>query len=97
MEVRAQNRLRPNGEMLVNAAPYPETRLDYHGNALNLNPFAVTWPRVLDLNDRALRDVIVGLGGKPNGYPRESGFDIAVASEVMAVANASSMSVSPPG
>jgi formyltetrahydrofolate synthetase len=57
----------------------------HHGNALNLNPFSVTFPRVVDLNDRALRKTVVGLGGKPNGYPRETGFDIAVASEVMAI------------
>jgi formyltetrahydrofolate synthetase len=56
-----------------------------HGNQLDLNPFSVTWPRVVDLNDRALRSVIVGLGGKINGNPREAGFDIAVASEVMAI------------
>jgi formate--tetrahydrofolate ligase len=56
-----------------------------HGNQLNLNPFAVTWPRVADLNDRALRNVVVGLGGRLNGNPRETGFDIAVASEVMAI------------
>jgi formate--tetrahydrofolate ligase len=56
-----------------------------HGNQLNLNPFSVTWGRVIDLNDRALRKVVIGLGGKPNGYPRESMYDIAVASEVMAI------------
>ena len=56
-----------------------------HGNQLNLNPFSVTWGRVVDLNDRALRNVVIGLGGKPNGYPRESMYDIAVASEVMAI------------
>jgi formyltetrahydrofolate synthetase len=56
-----------------------------HGNDLDLNPFSVTWPRVVDLNDRALRNVIVGLGGRINGNPREAGFDIAVASEVMAI------------
>jgi formyltetrahydrofolate synthetase len=56
-----------------------------HGNTLNLNPFSVTWGRVVDLNDRALRNVVIGLGGKPNGYPRESMYDIAVASEVMAI------------
>jgi formate--tetrahydrofolate ligase len=56
-----------------------------HGNALDIDPFSITWPRVLDISDRALRNVIVGLGGKANGYPRESKFDIAVASEVMAV------------
>jgi formate--tetrahydrofolate ligase len=56
-----------------------------HGNALDIDPFSITWPRVLDISDRALRNVIVGLGGKANGFPRESKFDIAVASEVMAV------------
>jgi formate--tetrahydrofolate ligase len=56
-----------------------------HGNALDIDPFSITWPRVLDISDRALRSVIVGLGGRANGYPRESKFDIAVASEVMAV------------
>jgi formyltetrahydrofolate synthetase len=56
-----------------------------HGNQLDLNPFSVTWGRVVDLNDRALRNVVIGLGGKPNGYPRESMYDIAVASEVMAI------------
>jgi formate--tetrahydrofolate ligase len=57
----------------------------YHGNDLGLDPFSVTWPRVLDLNDRALRRIVAGLGGKENGAPYESGFDIAVASEVMAI------------
>ncbi|GAA3635924.1 formate--tetrahydrofolate ligase [Microbacterium awajiense] len=57
----------------------------HHGNALGIDVRRVTWRRVLDVNDRALRDVVVGLGGPGNGYPRESGFDIVVASEVMAV------------
>ncbi len=57
----------------------------HHGNALDIDPFSITWPRVVDLNDRALRDVVLALGGKINGRPRESGFDIAVASEVMAM------------
>jgi formate--tetrahydrofolate ligase len=57
----------------------------HHGNALDLDVRTVTWKRVLDLNDRALRDVVVGLGGVPNGYPREDGFDIVVASELMAI------------
>jgi formyltetrahydrofolate synthetase len=57
----------------------------HHGNALDINPFSITWPRVVDLNDRALREVVLGLGGRLNGRPRESGFDIAVASEVMAI------------
>ena len=56
-----------------------------HGNELNIDPRRITWRRVLDLNDRALRQIVLGLGGKTNGIPRESGFDIAVASELMAV------------
>src|SRR5918998_215021 len=56
-----------------------------HGNELKIDPFTITWPRVVDISDRALRKVIVGLGGKENGVPREAAFDIAVASEVMAV------------
>ncbi|NLA91521.1 MAG: formate--tetrahydrofolate ligase, partial [Synergistaceae bacterium] len=55
------------------------------GNELNIDPRRVVWKRVVDLNDRALRHVVVGLGGRPNGVPRESGFDITVASEVMAI------------
>ncbi len=57
----------------------------HHGNALGIDVRSVDWKRVLDLNDRALRDVVVGLGGLANGYPRESGFDIVVASELMAI------------
>ncbi len=57
----------------------------HHGNALDLDVRSVNWKRVLDLNDRALRDVVVGLGGLANGYPREDGFDIVVASELMAI------------
>ncbi len=56
-----------------------------HGNALGLDVRSVDWKRVVDLNDRALRDVVVGLGGPANGYPREDGFDIVVASELMAI------------
>src|SRR5262245_35789191 len=56
----------------------------HHGNELGIDPFSITWPRVLDISDRALRNVIVGLGGKEDGTPRETKFDIAVASEVMA-------------
>ncbi|MDI6824863.1 MAG: formate--tetrahydrofolate ligase [Bacillota bacterium] len=56
-----------------------------HGNKLNIDPFSITWPRVVDVSDRALRRIVIGLGGKENGYPRETGFDIAVASEVMAI------------
>ncbi|WP_345801163.1 formate--tetrahydrofolate ligase [Microbacterium sp. AZCO] len=57
----------------------------HHGNALGIDVRRITWRRVLDVNDRALRDTVIGLGGPGNGYPRESGFDIVVASEVMAV------------
>jgi len=56
-----------------------------HGNELNIDPFTISWPRVVDISDRALRRIIIGLGGKANGIPRESSFDIAVASEVMAI------------
>ncbi len=62
--------------------------LDNHlhqGNALDIDPRTVTWKRVVDLNDRALRQIVVGLGGVTNGVPREDGFDIVVASEVMAI------------
>ena len=57
----------------------------YHGNELGFDVRRVTWRRVVDVNDRALRDITVGLGGTANGYPRQDGFDIVVASEVMAI------------
>ncbi|MFZ5352476.1 MAG: formate--tetrahydrofolate ligase [Bacillota bacterium] len=56
-----------------------------HGNTLNIDPRQIVWKRVLDMNDRALREVVVGLGGKANGFVRQDGFMITVASEVMAV------------
>jgi formate--tetrahydrofolate ligase len=56
-----------------------------HGNELGIDVRRIQWKRVLDMNDRALRDVTVGLGGTANGYPRQDGFDIVVASEVMAI------------
>jgi formate--tetrahydrofolate ligase len=56
-----------------------------HGNALGLDPQAITWRRVLDVNDRSLRNIVSGLGTKEDGTPRETGFDITAASEVMAV------------
>jgi formyltetrahydrofolate synthetase len=56
-----------------------------HGNKLRIDPLSITWPRVLDVSDRALRRIVIGLGGKENGSPRETGFDIAVASEAMAI------------
>lgn len=57
----------------------------HHGNALGIDPRRIGWKRVLDMNDRALRHVVMGLGGPAHGVPREGGFDIVVASEVMAV------------
>jgi len=57
----------------------------YWGNALDIDVRRISWRRVLDMNDRALRDIVVGLGGAKNGYARESGFDITVASEIMAI------------
>ena len=54
-------------------------------NSLNLDPRQIGWRRVVDMNDRALRNIVTGLGGTPNGIPREAGFDITVASEIMAV------------
>lgn len=57
----------------------------HHGNALQIDPYSIRWPRVLDISDRALRSVVVGLGAKGDGPPRQAQFDITVASEVMAV------------
>ena len=62
--------------------------LDNHiqqGNALNIDPCRITWKRCIDMNDRQLRNIVDGMGGKANGVPREDGFDITVASEIMAV------------
>jgi formate--tetrahydrofolate ligase len=56
-----------------------------HGNKLGIDPLSVSWRRCVDINDRALRQIVVGLGGRPNGYVRETGFDITAASEVMAI------------
>src|SRR5471032_1140529 len=56
-----------------------------HGNELGIDVRRIQWKRVVDMNDRALRDIVVGLGGTANGFPREDGFDIVVASEVMAI------------
>ena len=56
-----------------------------HNNALQIDPLSVTWRRCVDINDRALRNIVIGLGGRANGYVRESGFDITAASEVMAI------------
>lgn len=57
----------------------------YWGNAIDLDTRRITWRRVMDMNDRALRDMALGLGGVSNGFPRQTGFDITVASEVMAI------------
>jgi formyltetrahydrofolate synthetase len=56
-----------------------------HGNPLGIDPLAISWRRCMDMNDRALRTIVVGLGGRANGYVRETGFDITAASEVMAI------------
>jgi len=56
-----------------------------HGNALGLDPLSISWRRCLDMNDRSLRDVVTALGGRANGYPRQTGFDITAASEIMAL------------
>src|SRR5579862_6511970 len=57
----------------------------HHGNELGFDVRRIAWKRVMDMNDRALRDITVGLGGPANGFPRQDGFDIVVASEVMAI------------
>ena len=56
-----------------------------HGNKLGIDPLSVSWRRCVDINDRALRQIVIGLGGRTNGYPRETGYDITAASEVMAI------------
>jgi formate--tetrahydrofolate ligase len=56
-----------------------------HGNPHKIDALRISWRRAVDMNDRALRQIVVGLGGRPNGYPREAGFDITAASEVMAI------------
>jgi formate--tetrahydrofolate ligase len=56
-----------------------------HGNVLGIDPLSISWRRCMDMNDRALRDIVVGIGGRANGYVRETGFDITAASEVMAI------------
>jgi formate--tetrahydrofolate ligase len=56
-----------------------------HGNKLGIDPHTIGWRRCVDMNERALRQVVVGLGGRATGYPRETGFDITAASEVMAI------------
>lgn len=57
----------------------------HHGNSLNIDVRRIAWKRVVDMNDRALREIVISLGGVGNGYPRQDGFDIVVASEIMAI------------
>jgi formyltetrahydrofolate synthetase len=57
-----------------------------HGNKLGIDPLSISWRRCMDINDRSLRDIVVGLGGRANGLTRQTGFDITAASEVMAIA-----------
>ena len=61
-----------------------------HGNVLGIDPLSISWRRCMDMNDRSLRDVVTGLGGRVNGYPRQTGFDITAASEIMAIVGMSS-------
>jgi formate--tetrahydrofolate ligase len=56
-----------------------------HGNGLNIDPLTISWRRCMDINERSLRDIVIGLGGRANGYTRQTGFDITAASEVMAL------------
>lgn len=56
-----------------------------HGNPFRIDPLAVTWPRCVDINDRALRDIVIGLGGRANGYPRQAGYAITAATETAAI------------
>ena len=57
----------------------------HHGNELGIDPRTITWRRVLDVNDRALRNIVIGLGARADGVPRQTGFDITAASEVMVI------------
>src|SRR5205823_13433292 len=54
-----------------------------HGNALGIDPLTISWRRCMDMNDRSLRDVVTSLGGRVNGYPRQTGFDITAASAII--------------
>src|SRR4029077_2218579 len=56
-----------------------------HGNKLHIDALSISWRRCLDINDRALRDMVIGLGGRANGYTRQTGFDITAASQGMAI------------
>ncbi|HSQ22075.1 MAG TPA: formate--tetrahydrofolate ligase, partial [Coriobacteriia bacterium] len=57
----------------------------HHGNELDIDPYSISWPRVMDISDRALRHVVIGLGGRTDGVPRQTNFEITVASELMAI------------
>src|SRR5437763_109970 len=76
------------GATLRPIADVPAAALDasiYSGNPLDVEHRTITWPRSLDVNDRSLREIIIGLGGTAHGVPRESGFVITAASEIMAL------------
>ena len=62
-----------------------DNNLQSKTNSLGIDPRTIAWKRVMDLNDRALRNIVIGLGGTTNGIPRETGFDITAASEIMAI------------
>ncbi len=79
-----QRRL-PRREAAHNLLPAALDASVYHGNELGIDPQTITWPRTLDVNDRELRYTVVGPRGRAHGYPRENGFVIAAASEIMAV------------
>src|SRR6516225_5682771 len=75
---------RPGGAPARLAAAFVDNHLS-HGNELKIDPRTVLWPRVVDISDRALRRAVIGLGGRLNGIPRETEWQITVASEVMAI------------
>ena len=68
----------------------------FHGNPLGIDPQTITWPRTLDVNDRELRNTVIGLGGKAHGVPRQEGFVITAASEIMAILALAARSAGPP-
>src|SRR5258705_29051 len=75
LEIAQAASLRPIGDVA--------DELLHQGNAASLDPLAISWRRCMDMNDRNLRNVITGLGGRAHGAPRETGFDITAASEIM--------------
>src|SRR5438094_492119 len=86
LEIAQGALLRPVDELAadIRLAAMIEAHL-LHGNKLGIDPLSISWRRCVDVNDRALRDIAIGLGGRANGYPRQTGFDITAASEVMAI------------